>query len=442
MRGLISVKDSYLGRLLSPNNGRLLSDASRALSKCHYSSESIVEQKQEKSRMFRYLQTKMKACGPITVAEYMKEALTHPTEGYYMKKDVFGSQGDFITSPDISQLFGEMIGIWVLSEWRKISRDPLQLVELGPGRGTLSKDILKVFKQLRVGDKMSIHLVEVSPALSAIQAKNLCISSKEVDTNEGLKYYREGETQDGNRVFWYYCVEDVPRKFSVFIAHEFFDALPIHKFHRNNGNWSEIFIDIDPSGEALRYVTSKSPTLASKLFIDEQERRSHLEVSPQTLSIIDYLATFLQECGGFCLIADYGHSGEKTDTFRAFKDHEQRDPLENPGDVDLTADVDFSRISKIATKDDRTIVFGPVEQREFLLQLGIDVRLNMLVQRISEEDRKELESGYHMIIDEDKMGKSFKMLAIFPTVLKEHLTAYPVNGFFHGSNVPTAETNC
>ncbi|XP_063981784.1 protein arginine methyltransferase NDUFAF7, mitochondrial [Diachasmimorpha longicaudata] len=434
MKSLISLN---LGRLLSVNNRRLLSDYSRVFSKCHYSSDSVVNQKREKSRMFTYFRTKMKACGPITVAEYMKEALTHPTEGYYMKKDVFGSQGDFITSPEISQLFGEMIGIWVLSEWRKISRDPLQLVELGPGRGSLSRDILKVFKQFRVGDKISIHLVEVSPVLSEIQAKNLCISSREVDATGNQKYYREGETQDGNAVFWYYSVEDVPRKFSVFIAHEFFDALPIHKFHNNNGNWSEIFIDIDPSGEMLRYVTSKGPTLASKLFIDEQERRGHVEVSPQTLSITDYLATFLQECGGFCLIADYGHSGEKTDTFRAFKSHEQRDPLETPGDVDLTADVDFSRISKIATKDNRTIVFGPVEQREFLLQLGIDVRLKMLLQRISEEDKKELESGYHMIIDEDKMGKCFKMLAIFPAILKEHLTVYPVSGFIRTENPPT-----
>ncbi|XP_011298325.1 NADH dehydrogenase [ubiquinone] complex I, assembly factor 7 homolog isoform X2 [Fopius arisanus] len=430
---------SSKSHLLSTRNGKFWCDTSKTLSKCcHRSVESTISTKQEKSHMFKYLHSKMKACGPITVAEYMKEALTHPTEGYYMKRDVFGSQGDFITSPEISQLFGEMIGVWVLSEWRKFSNDPLQLVELGPGRGTLSKDILKVFKQFAVGNKISIHLVEVSPALSAIQATNLCVSSKEIEMNGCLKHYREGTTQEGNRVFWYNSVHDVPRKFSVFIAHEFFDALPIHKFH-NSGYWSEIFIDIDPTGQKFRYVTSKSPTLASKLLIDELETRSHVEISPQTLSIIDYLATFLQECGGFSLIADYGHSGEKTDTFRAFKDHKQQDPLDNPGNADLTADVDFSSIRKIATRDNRTIIFGPVEQREFLMQLGIDVRLNMLLQKCPKEHRQELEAGYHMIIDEDKMGTCFKMLAMFPAVLKEHLTKYPVTGFFEKIVLPTSQ---
>lgn len=175
-------------------------------------------------------------------------------------------------------------------------------------------------------------------------------------------------------------------------------------------------------------------------FHQEHETRSHVEVSPQALSTIDYLASFLQECGGFALIADYGHSGDKGDTFRAFKDHKQLDPLETPGDADLTADVDFSSIAKIATKDGRTVVFGPVEQRQFLLQLGIDVRLKMLINKISEEDRKDLESGYHMIIDEDKMGKCFKMFAMFPAVLKQHLAAYPVNGFFHEKTEKSGST--
>lgn len=145
----------------------------------------------------------------------------------------------------------------------------------------------------------------------------------------------------------------------------------------------------------------------------------------------DYMANFIKEAGGFALIADYGHNGEKTDTFRAFKKHQQQDPLLNPGSADLTADVDFSMIKNTAIKGDRTIVFGPIDQRDFLLQLGIDVRLEMLMRKISDEEKKELKSGYHMIVDEDKMGRCFKLLAIFPSVLKEHLTKWPVTGFIN-----------
>lgn len=145
--------------------------------------------------------------------------------------------------------------------------------------------------------------------------------------------------------------------------------------------------------------------------------------------IIDYMATFLKECGGFAFIADYGHTGDKTDTFRAFKKHQQQDPLVDPGTADLTADVDFAMIKKIATKGDRTIAFGPVNQKKFLLDLGIDARLSMLLHKISDDDRKDLISGYKMLVDEDKMGKCFKIMSLFPSVLKDHLMSWPVIGF-------------
>ncbi|KAK0168558.1 hypothetical protein PV327_002344 [Microctonus hyperodae] len=425
-------------KLLNIARDNVIHKVPRRLINCSFVTMNVEKQNEETKLLYRHLLTKIKACGPINVADYMKEALTHPVAGYYMNKDVFGSKGDFTTSPEISQLFGEMIGVWVLSEWRKISRNDFQLVELGPGRGTLSRDILKVFKQFRVTDKVSIHLVEISRTLSEIQAQKLCTSSKEVvsevnkEQKNSVTHYREGITEFGNKVFWYRSIEDVPRKFSIFIAHEFFDALPIHKFQKNNEIWHEVFVDIDPTNEEkFRYVISPSPTLTGKLFISENETRDHVEFSPQTMIIVDYLASFLEECGGFALIADYGHNGEKTDTFRAFKNHQQQDPLLNPGTADLTADVDFSLIKRIATKNNRTITFGPVAQREFLLQLGIDVRLNMLLKKITDAEKNELTSGYHMIIDEDKMGKCFKMFAVYPSVLKEHLTRWPVNGFIN-----------
>lgn len=146
--------------------------------------------------------------------------------------------------------------------------------------------------------------------------------------------------------------------------------------------------------------------------------------------IIDYIAQFLTENGGFALIADYGHDGDRTDTLRAFRHHKQQDPLLNPGTADLTADVDFSLLKRTACRDNRVISFGPITQREFLKQLGIDARLNMLLRNESDpQSRKEIISGYQMITDADKMGNCFKFLSLFPYVLRDHLSRWPVAGF-------------
>ena len=138
---------------------------------------------------------------------------------------------------------------------------------------------------------------------------------------------------------------------------------------------------------------------------------------------------FLWEYGGFALVIDYGHEREKTDTFRAFCEHKLHDPLLNPGTADLTADVDFLLLKEIAQKDDRLITFGPVTQRKFLKSLGIDLRLKMILQNASNNQKKYIESGYHMITDEDKMGNCFKVLSLFPFVLKNHLNKWSVTGF-------------
>lgn len=166
------------------------------------------------------------------------------------------------------------------------------------------------------------------------------------------------------------------------------------------------------------------------MFISNDEKREHIEISPESLIIVDYLADFLWECGGFALICDYGHNGDKTDTFRGFSQHKVHDPLLHPGTADLTADVDFAAIKKIAEKDNRLITFGPVSQSNFLQNLGINVRLQILLQNASKEERKSLESGYHMIMDKDKMGIRFKVLSLFPSILKEYFKKIPIAGFF------------
>ncbi|XP_033342029.2 protein arginine methyltransferase NDUFAF7, mitochondrial isoform X1 [Megalopta genalis] len=403
------------------------------VSMSHYSSRSNEE---ELPNLYRHLHSKIVACGPITIAEYMREVLTHPTGGYYMNRDVFGEKGDFTTSPEITQLFGEMIAVWIVYEKMRIAKCPFQVVELGPGRGTLIKDILRVFKQLHILSDMSVHLVEISPALSLIQANNLCKTTKEhnIKASESkqniVTYYREGVTEDNVNIYWYYSIKDIPKEFSIFLAHEFFDALPIHKFQRTDKGWNEVLVDIIEGckEEKFRYVLSNVQT-STMLYISNDEKRDHVEVSPQTLATVKYIAQYLLECGGFALICDYGHNGDKTDTFRAFSQHKQQDPLSHPGTADLTADVDFSMISKVAEKDDKLITFGPITQASFLKNIGIDIRLQILLQNTSKEAKERLESEYHMIIDEDKMGNKFKFLSLFPSVLKDYYQKFPVTGF-------------
>ena len=155
-----------------------------------------------------------------------------------------------------------------------------------------------------------------------------------------------------------------------------------------------------------------------------------MEISPESLVIIDYIAEHLWECGGVALICDYGHNGDKTDTFRAFSQHKVHDPLSRPGSADLTADVDFAALRKVAAKDNRLIAFGPVTQTSFLKSLGIDVRLEMLLKNATKEEREHLESGYRMIMDSDKMGTCFKVLSLFPSIVKDILQNVPVAGFY------------
>lgn len=309
------------------------------------STETNVDSKTIISRAIR---TKIKAIGPITVADFMKETLINPLAGYYMSRDVFGEKGDFITSPELGQTFGEMIAVWFLNEWSKIgSPKPFQIVELGPGRGSLSQDILRVFEHFNVLKGASLQMVEASLALSDIQAKRLCIQSGIVPDKNSV-VYREGITHQGIPAKWYRDFRDIPDTFSLIVANEFFDALPIHKFQRTERGYREILIDLDPNEETnFRYIIANNETPALKLFDGTNETRDHIEFSPESLVLSGNIATKLAENGGLCLIADYGHNGEGTDTFRAFKQHKLHDPLQEPGSADLTADVDFAAIKKV-----------------------------------------------------------------------------------------------
>ncbi|XP_042329799.1 protein arginine methyltransferase NDUFAF7, mitochondrial isoform X2 [Sceloporus undulatus] len=366
--------------------------------------------------MLRHLAMKIKSTGPITVAEYMREALTNPAKGYYMQRDMLGERGDFITSPEISQIFGELIGIWFVSEWMANGKpNKFQLVELGPGRGSLTSDILRVFNQLSSllsKCDISVHLVEISPKLSEIQASVL--TGEKTELQESCLAYMQGVTKSGLPIFWYRDLNDVPVGFNFYLAHEFLDALPIHKFQKTEKGWRELLIDIDPEApDKLQFVLAPSATPAAEAFIHDKESRDHVEVCPDAGVIIQKLAHDIEKNGGGALIIDYGHDGTKTDTFRGFRGHKLHDVLISPGMADLTADVDFSYLRSMA--QERVTTLGPIKQQDFLRNMGIDIRMQVLLQNAKDAiNRNQLLRSYEMLMDLNKMGGCFNFFAMLP----------------------------
>ncbi|XP_044732538.1 protein arginine methyltransferase NDUFAF7 homolog, mitochondrial [Chrysoperla carnea] len=399
----------------------------------------------ETNKLTRELAARMKLTGPITVADYMKEVLTNPSLGYYMNRDVFGERGDFVTSPEMGQMFGELIAVWFISELEKIGDPtPLQIIELGPGRGTLAADVLRVFRHIQKDRYpfISLHLVEVSPYMREIQAKTLRVSlneeysiqhnTKTNSSNIEVNHSKTGVTPDGLYVYWYDSIEDVPKNFSILVAHEFFDVLPIHKIKKTANGWREILIDYSEKDKQFKYVLSPTATaISSSKLIDElHEDRNEFEISPKALTIIEHIASRFENDGGIGLIVDYGHMGDKRDTFRAYKKHKQYNPLLNPGTADLTADVDFKQLIKYATKDQKLLAFGPVTQSAFLNSLGIKIRLDMLIKNAKNQQQIDsLKQAYKVMTDADQMGERFKFISLFPSILGEHLKKFPVAGF-------------
>lgn len=327
----------------------------------------------------------------------------------------------------------------------------MQIIELGAGRGSLIQDILRVCAHFKLSDSTSVHLVEMSPFLSKLQSQRLCHSSNTVDESTNLPYYRVGETLAGVKVFWYQRIQDIPEEFSIIIANEFFDAMPIHKLKKDNNVWKEVLVDVDPDDQnKLRYVLSKNETPISKLYstLYPDDTRKDVEVSPETDIIVNYIAERLERQGGFGLIIDYGHFGDESDTFRvnhrnqqdhpsflihflfqAFKNHKLHDPLVDPGNADLTADVDFKNIKSICEHNDKLITFGPIDQGVFLKNMEAEARLEILLSKSLPEEKENLKSGYDMLVNPEKMGQRFKFFAMFPSVLRDHLTKYKIEGF-------------
>jgi len=333
----------------------------------------------------------IRAEGPITVERYMELALGHPDLGYYMNRDPFGAAGDFTTSPEISQMFGELLGLWAAEVWVTMGQpNPVRLIELGPGRGTLMSDALRaarIVPEFRAA--LDVTLIEMSPKLAEIQYETLARS--------------------GAAVAWQPSLAEAPDGPAIVIANEFLDALPVRQYLMSGGRWRERTVRIDPAGElafgVAREIETGLPSAGREGDI--------LEINPSSHRLVYELSARLARQGGAALIVDYGHvySGI-ADTLQALKDHRPVDVLHEPGDADLTAHVDFAAMARSA-RAGGAAVFGPIEQGDFLSLLGLDARAKALSER-SPDRAEEFESARRRLCGkgEGEMGSLFKAMAI------------------------------
>ncbi|KAI8979105.1 S-adenosyl-L-methionine-dependent methyltransferase [Mycotypha africana] len=324
----------------------------------------------------------------------MREVLVNPLSGYYMFNDVFGKKGDFVTSPEISQVFGELCGIWYLTEWMRLGQpSKTQIIEFGPGRGTLMSDMLRTLAQFPYFYKTltDVHLIEASPGLRKIQRDHLIQGSpstdKEVVCDKGADSSETMTREDGIRVSWHDGIELVPDGWSLVMAHEFFDALPIHSFEKTDSDWRELLIDMDD------------------------------KISPDAYKFMHIIAQFLGRNGGTGLAIDYGQDYIQGDTLRAIRKHAIVHPMSDPGSADLSADVDFSFLKQAIQHYNKTegkelTAYGPTTQQEFLKSLGIAARIEQLFKNAkTSEQRKTLLDGAERLMDSKAMGRIYKVLA-------------------------------
>ncbi|CEF67080.1 NADH dehydrogenase [ubiquinone] complex I, assembly factor 7 [Strongyloides ratti] len=370
----------------------------------------------------KFIKDKIKVSGPITVYEYMQTAASSAS-GYYNKFN--NDDGDFITAPELCQIFGETIAIWIYSElmytgWKK----DWQIVECGPGSGKLMSDVLQSLRRFDSLKNLSIHLLEVSNSLSEIQEKTLCGSVTKVVNDKS--YYRHNKTFDGIDIYWYKLIDDIPENFSVFFCNEFLDALPIHQFIRNDAKkFKEIYINLNEQNK-LVFMESKAGNIHTEgmipNYIKERDSIKKYEISPDAGTFITQITQRIINYGGFGILIDYGHNGERQSfSLRGYKNHKEvEDLLKNPGEYDITADVNFEYLRKLVEKD--ALVFGPITQKDFILRLGGAMRVKMLLRALGNDEKKQkqLFDAFNILVgqEDEKMGLKFKAMSIFPKTLK------------------------
>ncbi len=327
------------------------------------------------------------ATGPISVAEYMAACLFHPRHGYYTTRDPLGAAGDFVTAPEISQMFGELAGLALARSWLDRGRPaPVALAELGPGRGTLMADILRATERVP-GFHAAIRpvLMEASPLMRARQRSALA----------------------GYDVAWIDAVGDLPDLPLLLIANEFLDALPVRQFLRDGDAWRERLVGVVE--DRLAFALGPAiplPDLAPRLA--DTRQGDMVETSAAAASVAEEIGRRIADRGGVALLIDYGSAGSLGDTFQAVRGHAKEDPLAHPGAADLTAHVDFAALARAAPCP----AAGPVAQGVWLERLGIAERARALAARLEGTARAHHVAALRRLTHPDEMGQLFQVLAL------------------------------
>ncbi|WP_137701519.1 class I SAM-dependent methyltransferase [Marimonas lutisalis] len=330
------------------------------------------------------------AQGPIPVSDFMAECLLHPRFGYYATRDPLGAAGDFTTAPEISQMFGELLGLCLAQSWLDQGAPaPFTLAELGPGRGTLMADILRATRAVPgFLDAAQLHLVEASAALQDVQARTLA----------------------GHDIRWKTSTDDLPEEPLFLIANEFFDALPIGQFVRQGTGWAERRIGLSDTGLAFGLAPPQPlPLLAHRL--DDTKDGDLVEICPAAPTIAEIIGARIETHGGVALIIDYGDWHSQGDTFQALRNHEPANPLENPGECDLTAHVDFEVLAN-ATPSAHTRL---TPQGVFLERLGITARAQALAAKLAGDALDAHIAAHRRLTHPAEMGTLFKVLGLYPS---------------------------
>jgi NADH dehydrogenase [ubiquinone] 1 alpha subcomplex assembly factor 7 len=335
--------------------------------------------------------------GPMSISAFMTLCLYDPEHGYYPHRDPLGAAGDFVTAPEISQMFGELIGLWAVEVWREMgSPDPIQVIELGPGRGTMMLDVLRAARAVADFRRAArVHLIEVSPALQQ----------------------RQGETLRGVQdvpVRWHKTLGGAPLGPAIILANEFFDALPVNQAEKRPTGWHERRITVNAGGE-FAFTVSPEPLEGFKTNLPPSVVKAPVGEIFEWRS--DQWATDLAQRvlgGGAALVIDYGHARSSTgDTFQAVRSHRFASPLGMPGRTDLTAHVDFAAMARAARAAGARI-HGPVEQGELLKRLGIETRASALQAVAPEDKRAGIAEAMVRLVStgQANMGTLFKAMAI------------------------------
>lgn len=333
--------------------------------------------------------------GPMDFGRYMTLCLSHPAHGYYMTRDPFGVGGDFTTAPEISQIFGELIGAWVVDLWVKSGwYSPFRIVEFGPGRGSLMADLMRVTASVPgFHDAVHIHLIEMSPILRAKQ-------------KDALSIYN---------VSWHDDLDQVPRDGQLMIlGNEFLDALPVRRFKKMKEGWAEEVVGLDAQGDLTEGLVPADASLVNSfprtlIYPQEYDR---IEISPVLNQILKCAYNRMSKQNGIALFLDYGYpQSSYGDTVQAVQEHHPVSLFHEPGRSDITAHVNFETVGTLAMESGLT-VHGPTRQGDFLNRLRIHDRMAVLHRNATDRQKIELENSVNRLIGYDQMGSLFKVMAI------------------------------